>query len=65
MVLPQPLGLLTTSKGNAAKPDASCTNQELDDEQGGGDQAKGLRNEIDSQHAVRGEGARTACHVVK
>lgn len=65
MVLPQLLGLLSTTKGNAAKPDASCTKQELDDEQGGGDQAKGLRNEMEFQHAARGEGARTACHVVK
>jgi hypothetical protein len=47
MVLPHELGLLT-SKGNAAKPDASCTQQELDDEQGDGDQAKGLRNKMDS-----------------
>jgi hypothetical protein len=34
---------MTASKGNAAEPDASCTQQELDDEQGAGDQAKGLR----------------------
>ena len=48
MILPHQFGLVTTSKGNAAKPDASCTQQELDDEQGDGDQAKGLRNEMDS-----------------
>jgi hypothetical protein len=48
MVLPHQLGLSTTSKGNAAKPDASCTQQELDDEQGDGDQAKGLRKGMDS-----------------
>jgi hypothetical protein len=52
MVLPHQLGLLATSKSNAAKPDASCTEQELDDEQGEGDQAKGLRNEIDSVNMV-------------
>jgi hypothetical protein len=48
MVLPHQLGLVTTSKGNAAKPDASCAQQELDDEQRDGDQAKGLRNKMDS-----------------
>jgi len=48
MVLPHQLGLSTTSKGNAAKPDASCTKQDLEGEQGEGDQAKGLRNEMDS-----------------
>ena len=48
MVLPHQLGFSTTSEGNTAKPDASCTQQELDDEQRDGDQAKGLKNEIDS-----------------
>ncbi len=48
MVLPHQLGFLTTSEGNAAKPDASCTQQELDDEQGDGDQAKGLIKEMDT-----------------
>jgi hypothetical protein len=47
MVLPHQLGLSTTSKGNAAKPDASCAQQELNNEQGDGDQAKGLRKEKD------------------
>ena len=48
MVLPYQLGLVTASEGNAAKPDASCTQQELDDEQEDGDQAIGIRNEMDT-----------------
>jgi hypothetical protein len=43
MVLPDQFGLVTASKGNAAKPDASRAQQELDDEQEAGDQAEGLR----------------------
>jgi len=50
MVLPHQFGLVTTSKGNAAKPDASCTQQKLDEEQGGGDQAKGLIDRVSMLH---------------
>ena len=45
MVLPHQLGLKTTSKSYATKPDASCAQQELDNKQGDSDQAKGLRKE--------------------
>jgi hypothetical protein len=68
MVLPHQLGLLTASKGNAAKPNASCAQQELDDEQGDSDQAKGLRNEMTPSACCTREGRCTqvtACQVVK
>jgi hypothetical protein len=69
MVLPHQLGFSTTSEGNTAKPDASCTQQELDDEQRDGDQAKGLKKmkliPSASHTGWTREDARTECQVVK